>query len=68
VVGTSVMTEQLTFADDMIVVCYGNAKPTDLHLLSTIRAMDNGIFKYLKRRENQQQRRKTNARSRQTKT
>lgn len=50
VVGAGVMTEQLTFGDDTVIVCYGGAKPTDLHLLSTIRAVDNEIFEFLKRR------------------
>jgi hypothetical protein len=43
------MTEHVD--GDMIVICGGNAKPTDLHLLSTIRAVDDGIIRYLQRRE-----------------
>ena len=51
------MIEQ-TFTDDMIVVAHGNALPTDTHLLSVIRAIDDGVIEYLKRREARQQRRK----------
>jgi hypothetical protein len=31
--------------------CYGEAKPTDLHLLSTIRAVDDEIIEWLERHE-----------------
>jgi hypothetical protein len=34
-----------------VIVCYGGAKPTDTHLISTIRAVDEEIFKFLGRRE-----------------
>ena len=33
------------------VNCGGNAKPTDLHLLSTVHCVDEEIFDFLKRRE-----------------
>jgi hypothetical protein len=46
------MTEQVAFMDDgYVVVCYGNAKLTDVHLASTVRAVDDGIIRYLQRRE-----------------
>jgi hypothetical protein len=40
------------FADGSTVIkCYGNAKPTDVHLASTIRCVDDEIINLLKRRE-----------------
>jgi hypothetical protein len=47
----TVMANLTPFADDMIVVAHAGAKPGDLHLLSLVRAMDDGIIGYLKRRE-----------------
>ena len=32
-------------------ICGGNAKPTDLHLLSTVHCVDEEIIDFLKRRE-----------------
>ena len=34
-----------------IVICYGGAQPTDIHLISVIHAVDEEIFEVLKRRE-----------------
>jgi hypothetical protein len=38
-------------SDNEVIVCGGNAKPTDLHLLSTVCAVDEEIFEFLERRE-----------------
>jgi hypothetical protein len=38
-------------ADCDVICCYGGAKPTDLHLLSTVHCVDEKIFEWLKRRE-----------------
>jgi hypothetical protein len=51
------------FADCDIIVCYGGAKPTDKHLASTIRAVDNEIFEFLERRERRRQQRSSNRKS-----
>jgi hypothetical protein len=34
-----------------VIVCYGNAKPTDMHLASTIHCIDDEIIEWLARRE-----------------
>jgi hypothetical protein len=40
------------FSDCDAIVCYGNAKPTDKHLASTIHCVDDlGVIVWLKRRE-----------------
>jgi hypothetical protein len=39
------------FTDCDVIVCYGNAKPTDTHLASTIHCIDDEIIEFLKRRE-----------------
>jgi hypothetical protein len=38
-------------ADCDIVICGGDAKPTDLHLPVTIHCVDDEIFEWLERRE-----------------
>jgi hypothetical protein len=38
-------------------IAYGGAKPTDLHLASTIHCVDGEIHQWLKRRERRKQRR-----------
>jgi hypothetical protein len=38
-------------ADCDVIVCYGNAKPTDTHLASKIRCIDGEIIEWLERRE-----------------
>jgi hypothetical protein len=38
-------------ADCDVVVCYGGAKLTDRHLISTIHCVDEEIFEWLERRE-----------------
>jgi hypothetical protein len=43
---------------DYLIVSYGNADPADTRLLSTVRATDDEIMEYLKRREARQARRK----------
>jgi hypothetical protein len=48
--------------DDEIIICYGNAKPEDTHLASTIHCINAEIFKWLERRE-RKKRRLSNARS-----
>ena len=42
-------------ADADIVFCGGAAKPTDTHLASTVRCIDDEIIGWLKRREARQQ-------------
>ncbi len=37
-----------------VIICYGNAKPTDVHLASTVHCVDDEIIKWLKRREQRQ--------------
>jgi hypothetical protein len=37
--------------DCEVIVCYGGAKPSDLHTLSTVRAVDDGIIEWLERRK-----------------
>jgi hypothetical protein len=45
------------FADGCTLsVCYGNAKPTDTHLASTIHAIDDEIFEWLAQRERRSKR------------
>jgi hypothetical protein len=39
------------FADGTAIACYGNAKPTDTQLASTIHCVDDEIIGWLKRRE-----------------
>jgi hypothetical protein len=34
-----------------IIICGGNAQPTDTNLLSTVHCIDEEIFEFLKRRE-----------------
>jgi hypothetical protein len=41
----------MTNTADDIIVAYGGAQPGDLHTLSTVRAIDDGIFAFLQRRE-----------------
>jgi hypothetical protein len=36
---------------DHVIKCYGNAKPTDVHLASTIHAIDDEIIDWLQRCE-----------------
>jgi fructose-specific component phosphotransferase system IIB-like protein len=43
---------------DFIIVCGGNAKPTDTHLASKVVAIDDEVIAVLRRRERQRQRRK----------
>jgi hypothetical protein len=37
--------------NDEIIVCYGNAKPGDIHLVSTIHCIDEEILDWLERHE-----------------
>ncbi|MGB8325157.1 MAG: hypothetical protein WCE52_19530 [Candidatus Acidiferrum sp.] len=39
------------FADGCTIIVYGNAKPTDTHLASTIHRVDDEIIGWLKRRD-----------------
>jgi hypothetical protein len=34
-----------------VTICYGNASPTDLHLLSKVHCVDEEIISWLERRE-----------------
>ena len=44
---------------DDILIASGGANPGDVHLLSIVRAVDEGIIGYLKRRERRRNRRNT---------
>jgi hypothetical protein len=37
--------------DGEIIICYGGAKPTDMHLASTVHCFDDAIIEWLERRE-----------------
>jgi hypothetical protein len=47
-------TDPDPFANCTVIRTFGNAKPTDQHTASTIRAVDNEIFKILQKREQRQ--------------
>jgi hypothetical protein len=39
-----------------IIICGGNAKPEDTHLLSTVHCIDDEIIRWLERREKRKRR------------
>jgi hypothetical protein len=41
----------LFIGDGVVIVCGGGARPTDLHLASTIHCVDDEIIEWLERRE-----------------
>jgi hypothetical protein len=53
------MTNDNSFEDcATIIVCGGAAKPSDTHLLSIVRAVDDEVLKFIKRREARRQQRR----------
>jgi hypothetical protein len=52
------LTVMTGHVDCDIVICGGNAKPTDVHLASTVRAIDRDIIRYLEKLERLRRRRK----------
>jgi hypothetical protein len=51
------MTPKLKHSDDEIVICGGNAKPEDTHLLSIVHCINAEIVRWLERRERKKRKR-----------
>jgi hypothetical protein len=53
--------EAIILDDGDVLIAYGNARPTDTHLLATVHCMDDEIVAWLERRERRRKTRKTSA-------